>query len=68
MHFWLGLVGILLYVAAMWVSGIMQALLLNATKDGGTLLVYPEFVETIPKVWWPMFFRLVAARSTWSAS
>ncbi len=57
-HFWLGLVGILLYVAAMWVSGIMQGLLLNATKEGGTLLVYPEFVETIQKIQLPMFARL----------
>jgi cytochrome c oxidase cbb3-type subunit I/II len=58
LHFWLGLVGILLYVSSMWVSGIMQGLLLNATKEGGTLLLYPEFVETIQKIQLPMFARL----------
>ncbi len=47
MHFWLGLVGILLYVASMWVSGITQGLMLNGTTDGGTLLAYPNFLETL---------------------
>src|SRR5690606_4132635 len=36
LHFWLGTVGILLYVAAMWTSGITQGLMLNATTDNGT--------------------------------
>jgi cytochrome c oxidase cbb3-type subunit I/II len=47
MHFWVGTVGILLYVAAMWVSGIQQGLMLAATKDSGTVLVYPNFVEAV---------------------
>jgi cytochrome c oxidase cbb3-type subunit I/II len=35
-HFWLGMVGILLYVASMWVSGISQGLMWRAeTADGG---------------------------------
>ncbi|MEM7383376.1 MAG: cytochrome-c oxidase, cbb3-type subunit I [Verrucomicrobiota bacterium] len=58
-HFWIGLVGILLYVAAMWVSGIMQGLLLNETKEAGTLLQYPEYVETIQKIQFPMLARLI---------
>ena len=40
MHFWLGLVGILLYVASMWVSGITQGLMLNGTTEGGALLAF----------------------------
>lgn len=47
MHFWLGLVGILLYVASMWVSGIAQGLMLSATKESGSVLAYPNFVEAV---------------------
>ncbi len=46
MHFWIGLVGILLYVAAMWVAGITQGLMLGETNPGGATLKY-EFVETL---------------------
>ncbi|MCB9883854.1 MAG: cytochrome-c oxidase, cbb3-type subunit I [Planctomycetes bacterium] len=35
-HFWVGMVGILLYVASMWVSGISQGLMWRAeTAEGG---------------------------------
>jgi len=47
MHFWLGLVGILLYIAAMWVSGITQGLMLSATREAGTVLAYPNFLDAI---------------------
>jgi cytochrome c oxidase cbb3-type subunit I/II len=50
LHFWIGLVGILLYVAAMWVSGITQGLMLNATTEGGTLLAYPNFLDTLAAI------------------
>jgi cytochrome c oxidase cbb3-type subunit I/II len=46
MHFWIGLVGILLYVSAMWVAGITQGLMLSETNPGGATLKY-EFVETL---------------------
>ena len=51
--------GILLYVSSMWVSGIMQALLLNATNADGTLLEYGEYVETIQYIQYPMLARLI---------
>jgi len=47
MHFWIGLVGILLYVASMWVSGVMQGLMLSATKESGSVLAYPSFVDSV---------------------
>jgi cytochrome c oxidase cbb3-type subunit I/II len=47
MHFWLSIVGILLYVASMWVSGVTQGLMLSATKESGTVLAYPNFVEAV---------------------
>lgn len=46
LHFWIGTVGILMYMGAMWVSGIGQGLMWRAFTDEGTLL-YPNFVETL---------------------
>ncbi len=59
LHFWLGTIGILFYVAAMWVSGITQALMLNASDGAGKILTYPNFIETLYAVRWPLFFRLL---------
>ncbi|WP_043582662.1 cytochrome-c oxidase, cbb3-type subunit I [Geminisphaera colitermitum] len=59
LHFWLGTVGILLYVAAMWTSGITQGLMLNATTDNGTILAHSNFVETLLAIRWMMLFRLI---------
>ncbi len=59
LHFWLGLVGILLYVSSMWVSGIMQALMLNATDETGTLLEHTNFVTTLEAIR-PMMLARVA--------
>jgi cytochrome c oxidase cbb3-type subunit I/II len=47
LHFWLSMVGILLYVASMWASGITQGLMLNGTVEQGTVLAYPNFLETL---------------------
>lgn len=59
MHFWLGMVGILLYVASMWISGITQGLMLNGTAEGGTILSYPNFVETLTAIRPLMALRIV---------
>jgi cytochrome c oxidase cbb3-type subunit I/II len=59
LHFWLGTVGILLYVAAMWVSGITQGLMLNATTDGGTVLAYPNFLDTLNAIRPLMLMRVI---------
>jgi len=55
-HFWVGFVGILLYVGAMWTSGIYQGMLLNSLDDAGTGVRY-RFVETLLEVKWPLLFR-----------
>ncbi len=57
MHFWLGMVGILLYVAAMWVSGITQGLMLSATKESGSVLAYPNFLDAVTSTRWLMHLR-----------
>jgi cytochrome c oxidase cbb3-type subunit I/II len=59
LHFWLGTVGILLYVAAMWTSGITQGLMLNATTDNGTVLAYPNFMDTLNSIRPLMLLRVV---------
>jgi cytochrome c oxidase cbb3-type subunit I/II len=58
MHFWIGLVGILLYVSAMWTAGISQALMLNQVADTGTTLKY-EFVETLKSIHVEYFLRSI---------
>lgn len=59
LHFWLGLFGILIYVAAMWTSGITQGLMLNSTTEGGTLLTYPNFLDTLSSIRFLMLLRVV---------
>ncbi len=59
LHFWLGTFGILLYVAAMWASGITQGLMLNATSEGGTILTYPNFLDTLNAIRPLMLLRVV---------
>jgi len=44
-HFWLATTGALLYVTAMWVSGIMQGLMWRAIDDDGTLTY--AFIEVV---------------------
>ena len=45
MHFWLATIGIVLYIASMWVSGIMQGLMWRTYDDMGFLKY--SFVETV---------------------
>jgi cytochrome c oxidase cbb3-type subunit I/II len=59
LHFWIGLVGILLYVSAMWTSGITQGLMLNATTDNGTVLAYPNFLDTTNTIRPMMLMRVM---------
>ena len=59
LHFWLGTVGILLYTAAMWTSGITQGVMLNATTEGGTVLAYSNFIETVTTIRPMMMMRLI---------
>jgi cytochrome c oxidase cbb3-type subunit 1 len=44
-HFWTTTVGIVLYITAMWVSGVMQGLMWRATNPDGTLTY--TFVESL---------------------
>ena len=44
-HFWIATIGIVLYIAAMWIAGVMQGLMWRAVNPDGTL-VY-TFVESV---------------------
>jgi cytochrome c oxidase cbb3-type subunit 1 len=44
-HFWIATVGIILYITAMWVSGVMQGLMWRAVNPDGTLTY--SFVESV---------------------
>ncbi len=57
LHFWIGTFGILIYVAAMWVSGITSGLMWRAELDGG--LQYPNWAEFLIAVEWPYYFRAI---------
>ena len=48
-HFWIGLLGILLYYISMWASGITQGLMWRAIGENGQL-VYPDFLETVMRI------------------
>ena len=45
LHFWLATVGVLLYIVAMWISGISQGLMWRAFDDFGNLQY--SFVESV---------------------
>ena len=52
LHFWVATVGIVLYIAAMWIAGVMQGLMWRAVNPDGTL-VY-SFVESV-KATYPFY-------------
>ncbi len=52
LHFWAATIGIVLYIAAMWIAGVMQGLMWRAVNPDGTL-VY-SFVESV-KATYPFY-------------
>ena len=44
-HFWIATIGVVLYIASMWISGVMQGLMWRATNVDGTLTY--SFVESV---------------------
>ncbi len=51
-HFWIATVGIVLYIAAMWIAGVMQGLMWRAVSADGTLTY--TFVESV-KATYPFY-------------
>ena len=51
-HFWISTIGIVLYIAAMWIAGVMQGLMWRAVSEDGTLTY--TFVESV-KATYPFY-------------
>ena len=73
-HFWVATAGVVLYIASMWIAGVMQGLMWRAVNADGTLTY--SFVEgvkasypywTIRLIGGAMFFSgmLIMAWNTW---
>jgi len=45
LHFWVTTIGIVLYIASMWIAGVMQGLMWRAVNEDGTLTY--TFVESV---------------------
>jgi cytochrome c oxidase cbb3-type subunit I/II len=54
LHFWIGTVGILFYIVAIYTAGITQGLMWRAFDETGRL-AYPDFVETVLRLM-PMYY------------
>jgi cytochrome c oxidase cbb3-type subunit 1 len=52
LHFWIATIGIVLYIAAMWIAGVMQGLMWRAVSEDGTLTY--TFVESV-KATYPFY-------------
>ena len=57
LHFWVATIGIVIYIAAMWIAGVMQGLMWRAVNADGTLTY--TFVESV-KATYPFYvLRLI---------
>ena len=45
LHFWVATIGVVLYIASMWIAGVMQGLMWRAANPDGTLTY--SFVEAV---------------------
>ena len=57
LHFWLATIGTVLYIASMWVNGIMQGLMWRAVNEDGTLTY--SFVESVEASHWGYVVRAI---------
>src|SRR6056297_3138080 len=53
-HFWIGTIGMLMYIVAMYSAGITQGLMWRAFDETGRLM-YPDFMETVVEIL-PMYW------------
>ncbi|MBF0443954.1 MAG: cytochrome-c oxidase, cbb3-type subunit I [Magnetococcales bacterium] len=57
LHFWLATVGVVIYIVAMWISGVMQGLMWRAYDDFGNLTY--SFAETVAAMHPYYFIRAI---------
>jgi cytochrome c oxidase cbb3-type subunit 1 len=56
-HFWVATLGIVIYIASMWIAGVMQGLMWRATNPDGTLTY--AFVESVKATYPYYVMRLI---------
>ena len=57
MHFWIATIGVVLYIAAMWIAGVMQGLMWRAVNADGTLTY--SFIESVERTYPFYYVRLL---------
>jgi len=60
-HFWIGSLGILFYIVAIYAAGVTQGLMWRAFDETGRL-AYPDFIETVVRII-PMYWVRVIGGS-----
>jgi cytochrome c oxidase cbb3-type subunit I len=48
-HFWVSTIGVVLYIASMWMAGVMQGLMWRAVNEDGTLTY--TFIESVARTY-----------------
>lgn len=56
-HFWVSTIGVVLYIAAMWIAGVMQGMMWRAVNADGTLTY--SFIESVTTTYPFYAIRLV---------
>ncbi len=56
-HFWIATIGVVLYIAAMWIAGVMQGLMWRAVNTDGTLTY--SFIESLEATYPFYYVRLL---------
>jgi cytochrome c oxidase cbb3-type subunit 1 len=57
LHFWIATVGVVLYIASMWIAGVMQGLMWRAVNADGTLTY--SFIESVARSYPFYYVRLI---------
>ena len=74
LHFWIATLGVVLYIAAMWIAGVMQGLMWRSINPDGTLTytfvegvkaTYPFYVARLVGGLMYLSGMLVMAWNTW---
>ncbi len=56
-HFWIATIGVVLYIASMWIAGVMQGLMWRAVNADGTLTY--AFIESVERTYPYYYVRLL---------
>jgi cytochrome c oxidase cbb3-type subunit 1 len=57
LHFWIATIGTVLYIAAMWIAGVMQGLMWRAVNVDGTLTY--SFIESVERTYPFYYIRVI---------